>query len=593
MTSAYEIFERVEAALSAQAWFGEALTRWPSPIANELAQLQAMLRDGKDAGGILMQTRDVAEVLLKTLTLATAADILAGGDTPAAAEVNVQLADRSLALGGWFSAFQALAKALTDENLMAPEAKALAKGDFAKAFADYIANRNDDIGHGAYRPDSIQQALLIEKHLLGDASRDRRGLCDAYAVVWGSKLWEQRSFRLDTPDGAPLTGVENAQQLRGGEPDHKHAPRPLFLSFQGRSAPLAPFIAGRVCDECGERDAFLFEGPRSQSHSDYRVDFLDYANGHRLRVDARQSDARLTALLAQRLLDRALKRGRSDGEFTSGDVVRLLDDIMFDKRFINPEWLRRPLKEVVRAPSSALWVRAPGHVGKTLFVRGLHGEGLKEHIKEQQQDLLEDGEPFLVLPVFLKREYRVGLVQFKMNLESLARRSSRLDTRLDLTFELGREAVEDRRAAFVRFVETCVEAAKGQKVLIAVDGLDELPDPGSEHSVVDVLPDADSLPDGAHLLLTSRPLAQCPPWLQARAAARPGVAKVFEADTDNPDYQALLRDYIGRHSGVEPKDPDFERVVATLLRKSDGLFLFVSFICDQMRDAIAPADAPL
>lgn len=66
MTSAYEIFGRVDAALSAQTWFADALTRRPSPIDNELVQLQAMLRDGKDADGILMQTRDVAEVRLES-----------------------------------------------------------------------------------------------------------------------------------------------------------------------------------------------------------------------------------------------------------------------------------------------------------------------------------------------------------------------------------------------------------------------------------------------------------------------------------------------------------------------------------------------
>lgn len=595
MKTAREIFADTANALRALPWSEEVLTKWPAPIANELAQLLRMLDEGTDVGGLLMQTRDLAEVLLKTLTLTLAADLASSAiDGPEGAPPHGVLLDKSLTLGGWLGAFRELSGRLSKDALTEPEASVLVgrRSPFIAALDAYVANRNDDIGHGAYRPDSIPLAKRVRAHLLGSSDNGRRGLVDAFAALSTSGLWNSCHFRLDEPTGPVFSGADTARSIRLGQHGHTHAPRPLYLVRGDESRPLAPFIAGRLCAECGERDAFLLEGPRSVSQSDYRVDFLDYANGHRLRLDVRKHDDQLAGLMARRTLDRALKDSKDKGEFTSGDVVRLLDDILFDRRFLSPQWLRDPLKTSIQQSERSFWVRAPGHVGKTLFVRGLHGEGLSLEQREEQQDILGDGELFTILPVFLKREYRFDLVQFKMNLEGVAR-SGRLDSRYDLTIELGHDTPDRLRQSFVRFAETCVEAAFGKPVLIAIDGLDELPDPGDGFSVLDILPNAADMPNGAHLLLTSRPLANCPQWLQMRASARPRLAKVFEAGIDAPGYVSLLREYIGKHSGVGPNDPDFERIAEALLKSSEGLFLFVSFICDQMRDAIAPADAPL
>lgn len=617
MTTAPEIFAETAAALRARPWCEQALRDWPAPIANELHQLLNMLDSGQDAGGLLMQTRDLAEVLLKTLTLACAADLASRPGTPGADQANALVVDRMKSLGAWLEAFRSLAAALPDESILAAELRKLGKGPFVNAMGDYVANRNRDIGHGAYRPDSIAVAKGVRGHLLGGED-GRRGLIHAFEELSSSGLWAACQVRLDAPDGPSFSGHKATGALRSGGQGHDHQVRALHLVRGEAALSLSPFIAGRRCTECAEQDAFLFEGPTSMSASDGRVDLIDYANGHRLRMARGQQDEALRALIGERQLSRALSESGERSEFTGAGVVRLLDDILFDRRFISPEWLREPLREAIRADQRGLWVRAPGHVGKTMFVRGLTGEGLAADERDRQQDILGDGTRFWILPVFLKREYRFDLTQFRMNIENVARRNLRDDSRLALRLP-GAETTsfqdvdgelrtrrrdyadlseaeqiawrDELQTAFADFAATCAEAAFGEEVIIAVDGLDELPDPAGGLSVVDMLPDADRMPQGTRLLLTSRPLPDCPVWLRDRAAARPGLSQVFAAGVETPSYVALLRDYIGRHCGVPPKSPDFERAAAAILTRAEGLFLFVSFICDQMREAIAPADA--
>ncbi len=609
------VMAETAAALRGQPWFDIAVTDWPAPIAHELQQLIGMLEAGRDAGGTLFQVRDLAEILIKTVVVTLGRDLIANGDEDAAYAARSRLFSGKLSLGSWLAALREMAAAANPQSaLLLPELAALGKPSdtFAKAYDGYASQRNRDVGHGAFRPDSAELAAVVEEQLLGAPVRAggyQGGLDRAFSAVHELGIWNSASFRLDTAEGAPFSGASAIRATRA-LPDHSQHQieiRDLVLVRGERSLNMAPLLAARRCRECGERDAFIFDSPRGfNPQRDPRFDFLDYANGHRLSVNAAKDDPALKALADLPFADKAM--ADTSGEFRSQEVVALLDDILFDKRYASPEWLRKPLREHMQVhPSGVLWIEAPGHVGKTMFVRGLTGEGLETRQAEKEIDILGDGDPPLLVPIFLKREYRFDLAQFQMFLENRARERIRTDTRLDLRIPrpedftseadqpIDSDAVREKlQAGFVKFA---TEARKGarellrSRVILAVDGLDELPDPGDGFSPVDYLPPADQLPDNVTLLLTSRRLtdADCPQWLAARLDARyphSSMCHRFRADVDHPDYVALLKDYVHAHSGVKRDHPRFEEVWQTLRMASGGLFLFLSFMCDRMREQI-------
>lgn len=228
-----------------------------------------------------------------------------------------------------------------------------------------------------------------------------------------------------------------------------------------------------------------------------------------------------------------------------------------------------------------------------MFVRGLFGEGLSEETAARQRALLA-GAVVEVAPVFLKREYRFDLTGFASALENRVRSTLRSDTRL--TVQLPREG--DRaamQAGFVRVLHDALTASginRGDRLIVVVDGLDELHDAEGGSSALDYIPAAADLPDNVTLLLTSRPPEDCPPWMCARLAEgfAPGH-EVHRVGVDDPGYLDLLRFYVGRHSGVAQDEPEFEEVFQTILDRSGSLFLFVSFLCDLIREGATTDDA--
>jgi len=595
--TSHQIFSDLSRALRGQPWYGAATTHWPAPIANELQQLMTMLDDGSDAGGILMQTRDAAEVLLKILTITCVADMGVHGEVAEAERVKARLIGDQNALGGWVDLFIETSKGMPSYALTMPQLAPLAntKGTFLNAAWRYVEARNRDIGHGAYRPDSLEIARLVRAQWIGDLDEDhgrKGGLDQAFRAVAESGLWNACVMRLDGPDGSPFAGADRIAEVRGLHSDHGRArDRRVVLTRDERMIDLAPFLSGRVCQECGERDAFLFDAPKSRRiRRDPRFIYLDYANGHALSLDARNADVLLMNLVEGVLSDGAFAQtvGR-DGEFTSREVAHLLDDIMFDNRFISPEWLREALALHMRSHTGGgFWVRAPAHVGKTMFVRGLFGEGLRPDQAEAERAFLGDESRICVLPVFLKREYRFDAAQFTAELETRARSLLGSDSRLASALSLLAKP-QDAPARFVDFAEAALGAVRMrgfERLIIAFDGLDELPDPGDGPSAIDFLPLAAALPEGVTLLLTSRPLADCPTWLRLRLSDRPELAEVLEAGVDHEGYRALLRAYIAQFSGVAAEAPDFQDLFDAIMDRSQGLFLFVSFLCDLIREGV-------
>lgn len=595
--------------LASQPWFEAACTRWPAPIAHELARLAEMLRDGTDTGGCLFQVRDVAEVLLKTIALSFAADLLANCPS-LVSQVSRQLLNGQMSLGSWLAMVRELQKLAPKDTgsaaLLLPELRELtATGHpFYKSIEEYVPMRNRDIGHGAYRSDSDEIADRVRLQLLGIGpvpGNPPTGLCRAFAALAESGIWEDCLMRIGNPGGPCFTGAAAIDHERRHTP-HEDVLDPLFLVRGDRSVPVSPLLARRRCSECEHVDSFVYEGPADwKIDAKTRIDFTDYAQGHRLRRNTDGDDA-LRNMVGSHI--GAEIEARADGEFSSREVVRLLDDIMFDKRYMSPMWIREALAAHMHASAGGIfWLEAPAHIGKTMFLRGLVGDGLGENRAAEERELPGLAGDVFVLPVFLKREYNFAPKPFCRTVQNVLGQHFLNNTNYEFSI-VDAETPEARQDNFVSFLQ---EARRGvrdvlgkPRLLIAIDGLDELPAPerlasgeaSRALSAVDFLPAPHKVPDNVTILLTSRPMGDptCPEWLNLRLGLRlsPGDRCVrMVTDVTTPGYVALLRDYVAKHSGFSSNHRRFDDVWHTIRDRSDGLFLFVSFLCDLIREATA------
>ena len=79
----------------------------------------------------------------------------------------------------------------------------------------------------------------------------------------------------------------------------------------------------------------------------------------------------------------------------------------------------------------------------------------------------------------------------------------------------------DRSKAFANYLLNCMslKPARVDRVVVCVDGLDEIR-PTAGPSIADFLPKAEELPDNLYIILTSRPIVDCPSFVAEALKAR-------------------------------------------------------------------------
>jgi len=634
----------------AQPWLAELVATWPGPIAHEVGMLGPLLERGH-AVGVLWQLRDAAEVLIKVPATILARDLLDHGGPPAIQqEIRGTFFHTDLSMGTWMGLAREVARAVMQgagSGLVAPGLARLfwrtpkKASPYQQALNHLVTLRNDLLGHGATRFDASEVTDTLRHYLIGGLdARLRKALnlpevttlAEGLDYAHGLNPWVHLTLEVDGPGGRrPLIGAEGQKaHHRGAAPGagHTQDPAPLFLvnwaedpgdaSGDGRVLPLGPYLTGRVCTLCNYRDVFLFNGwDRDRG----RFDLLDYQIGHRMRQPWHCApDLHLASM--EQCDDPAPGFGADGGDrpsLTNASIVALLDDTALDRRYLSPGYLRQPLRDfLAHDRRGCFWLQAPGHLGKSLFVQGLDPLGGFENRDPLPEDLK-------VAAVYIRREYRYGHVQLLHQLERAIKDPRVLDL-AEPAYE--RLQIDDKAAdppaAFLGFVAECLRLTRHRgRLLIALDGLDELRPPERERSALDFIPAPATLPDGVYLLLTSRPLddAQaCPSWLGPRLVPRLGPGqgprqgesvRVHRVDQDDPGYVQLLRDYLERETagararlesdalaaGLDPQTArsearrHFDERFPLLVERSNGLFLYFAFLIDRILERDLPLDA--
>lgn len=496
----------------ANDWYGPLTAMAPGPVAHEVEAVARVAETG-DAGGTLLQLRDAVETVVKFAALAFAREMIESGNGETA---RAMLLGPQLSFGTWTGIADTLATTVIQrrEGVTLDLARLFSDRAYRNALGDFAGKRNAEIGHGAFRYDPMERVDVVE-----DIIRDR-GLTQ---IILG------RLAGLDWPilsvdaHGArePLTGSSAIRDWHAQNPPrdgHVLAPFPCLLEKDDRILSLAPYVTARRCGKCAHQDVFLFDGTRRRgAGKDIRFDFLDYVQGHKFREpDAAISEE--VAGLDEAVLD-AYAAAVSSGLEDRTAIEELDKAVEAVSRYLSPAYLRAPVESRIREnPASVTWLRAPAHIGKSVFARAI-----ADREAEHRDPLAIPG--LRTVGIFIQRYWRADFDLFaeRLRWELLHAFNLRQD-RFSLIPALDREAEHPSRnlVEVVKVARQANPAMATGPLLIVVDGLDEVSATPEAQRLLDYLPREEELPPGVHVLLTSRRPGDvdCPAWLGERLGRR-------------------------------------------------------------------------
>ena len=124
-----------------------------------------------------------------------------------------------------------------------------------------------------------------------------------------------------------------------------------------------------------------------------------------------------------------------------------------------------------------------------------------------------------------------------------------------------------------------------ERQLIVIDALDEADEAGRNPLVEMLARHAPRLPDWLGLVVTSRPESAVQAPLQG--------LNPFVLDTRTDANRADLRDYVRQQLAPRLHDrPDVDRLIGQILKKSEGVFLYVERFCDDVQHNHLSLDRP-
>jgi tetratricopeptide (TPR) repeat protein len=544
---------RLADRLREASWSERVLGEWPAPIAHEVWVLIEQLSEGR-VPGALWQLRDVAEVLCKIPGVIMLRDYLEHGiDVDTKSELRrLLIGIRPPSFGHWRTmTVDRLPKLLSEasgSHFVLPELAGLyrdPKGDLtplALWLNGMVPWRNQVLGHGAFDADDGRSIEKMETQL--------KLLADALTGASVGQVWADAVLTVSEPQNLILRGWKHLQ------PDpkcgHKQAVNgktlPVLVT-RGDRLPLAldPYLAVRRCLVCGMQEIFLFNSRKPHKNNCDEFYFLNYATSHSTvsawwNDPVAMAEARATATVDDYV-------PTSTGS-SSGKMEELLERKALDADYISPAYLRDPLREFLKTHERGIyWLRAPAHIGKTQFVRGLAVglSGLQYGPKREKPILPNCG----VIVFHVRREQQSKPEQL---IEALHEQFGHVfdlarEDRYRLRPRIEFEDPERARASFILWLNELfaeVQARSATRLLICLDGIDELPVSGPDRiAMLDLLPASDRLPKGLFLLLTSRLKAECPPLLWSSAARLSSSRYSVHRDVNlkNGDYRSLLVEY--------------------------------------------------
>jgi tetratricopeptide (TPR) repeat protein len=551
--------------------------RYPFPLALTYRRLHAEM-DGQEPIAAAWQLRDAFECLLRFTACLAVADLLRARPAPewAGALVGLLFKPRGLSLGDWHTLLE---DALRPPGHLMPAQRQLAgpralpglpellfRTDGARTELNrridgdrdsFVHWRNRVFGHGVFQQERRWYA--------DETLRWLPPLHGFYEAL--RPLLTEWTLVSDAPGGGEVswTGAETPRMTRPhehvplGEPRLMRLRRTLGARTEDGDLPLGPLLSVQPCGICAQPAAFFFDR-YERDRNRHRSFFLEYERGHGSEQRGWDEVRRLAALLPPGF---EWERGSYDREEIVEGVEIVFRD--FGREYLRPAYLLDAIWRVVAEhPKGYLHVVGPTGTGKTYLVRGLEQEGAA-----RRAPVL----PYHVL-AGVSTDYRTFLV------ELVERARERLRFRTQEPQSKG-ESVAGLQAQLTEFLAELMRANRLDRLIVAIDGLDELPDPDQNGAAItDLLPAAERLPQGCFVLLTGREALR-PRVRQGleRLARDPTLFVTVPLTPGGPANRDLVRAYLGEHLPQPFRDP--VAVEAALVR-SGGVFLYAHHLAEAL-----------
>ena len=588
-------------------WVNEVFDFWPGPIAHEYQRLQELLRDEQIVGAV-WKLKDIAEILTRFPACVMICDVIANStDAEFKAKIRSDLLGKVMTMGGWHEFASRIALHMlknSDADFVCPSLPTLfhekmANGKYCQSKLNQLLGeltewRNSDFAHGALR--------LNFKEFLKDLNKYLPHLHIGLGTFNKKTIWHVCSLLAE--DGTPLMGAASIQKQHGKQHhDYDNLKIPIKLRTGNRELSLAPYAQLRRCDECHSQDVFLFDwrNARKNGHDQYR--FIDYLAGHHIEspwwketdLDKESSHLYASAISTATSEDFALDKNLA---YLTPEIDRLLADCNINKHYETPNYFRKELAQFVRRHTKGVWwLKAPGHVGKSTFISGIDPKLIAHYSGNCFVDELH------IVTFYIRREYQNGVGQLSEQLYLAINEVLRLRTGpggrpvRQLNIDSDNPAIEFATwlGEFMKIAQLTV---RSRKLLICIDGLDELPLPEKhQYSIADFVPSPEDLPEGVYLALTSRPDNELPEWLLPRLQNRLTRATVKDVGLGDKEYVKLMYVYFKKRlshridQALENKPDQTKEKIADLkplfdesMVKSGGRFLYLGYIVDRLTD---------
>lgn len=452
-------------------WNVSVLRNAPSVISYEYSSLREMLRCG-EVTGLSLKLKDVFEACLKFCVLAELS--LAFGQDQSHESYGALLAEltnRLPTLGTW----QMVGKKLTDlypksKNGLPSILRSLVKLYETEKIVHW---RNEYVGHGAFTP-------VEAKAYQEEATKKIRALAVHFQQM--EKEYTALSLELRTDvDTLVLSGAELAREL-------PYTGQALFLVQYGQEVRLVPLLQN-INYGIYFFDAYLEK---------YQVgSYLNYVEGgNKLNIPNKELEDMCRQL--QRIGSIKLAGASAEQDIILRERVEALERLACPDVLVPYKFIEKRLEEFIMGHSKGRFLlQMENGMGKTTFVRML--DNLAYNKKRKRKTTLFRA--FYINPI-----YGYMPISFLQKLSDVLRYTNagqHLDGKIPLVDPTAKNAASQVANMINVLFEAQQQEEGAQRLIIFLDGLDELPNKG-QRSLIDFLPLTEELNDGIYLIVTCR-----------------------------------------------------------------------------------------
>ena len=506
-----------ELAEDVSLWNVSVLENAPSVIAYEYESLRDMLRRG-EVTGLSLKLKDVFEACLKFCVLSELS-LAFGEDQPDGrySKLLAELTNRLPSLGTW----QMVGRKLI--GLYPKKANGLPAilNSLVKLYEteEIVHWRNEYVGHGAFTPVEV-------KAYQEEATRKIRAL----GLHFQQEEKEYTSLSLElraNKDTLVLSGAKLARKL-------PYTDQALFLVQSGQEVRLIPLLQNI------NYGIYFFDAYLEKYQVGSYLNYVDGGNKQNIKNKELEDMCRqLRRIGAVEFTEASAER-----KIVLRERIEALNRLARPDVLVSYEFIEKRLEKFISERSKGRFLlQMENGMGKTTFVRML--DNLSYNQKRKYKNTLFRA--FYINPVYGYMPY-----SFLQELRDVLRRTNagqQLIGEIPLVDPTSANVANQVADMVNVLFEAQQQEGEAQRLLIFVDGLDELPNKG-QRPLLDFLPLTENLHDGIYLIITCRTESESSLYTQRLLKElRPDEVAFY--NVESPEYRETLLGTIKQQTEAE------------------------------------------